>query len=181
MTTLGEKDTVDEMDNTNQIADMDSGAAEDELDADESMNIYELLQTDEKREQQGVKVPLGGKQYLLVARAGGSNRAFTTMLASRLMPYQRLLAKQQRLLKAGKLPSAKVSKLVDRVTQEVYAQTIVLGWLIFDKEQGEIPFTTENCIRMFKEVPELFYTAQEYAQDLGTFQDAENLELALKN
>lgn len=82
---------------------------------------------------------------ILVARAGGNNEAFEKAMDRKTRPIRRQLA-------ANAVPFHQIRKL----TREVYAETVVLGWenVVLD---GEVtPFSKDACIKLFEDFPDLF-------------------------
>lgn len=90
-----------------------------------------------------------------VARAGGSNSAFTRLMESRIKPYRRQLANE-----------AMDNSVAQKIMREVWAQTVVLGWTNVQDENGQdLPFTAENCVKLFTDLPELFADVQQQSQN----------------
>ena len=71
--------------------------------------------------------------------------------------------------------------VADKITKEVYAQTVVLGWENVEDENGEeLEFSVANCIKLFTDLPELWSDIQQQATRASLFR-AEILENDSKN
>lgn len=99
-----------------------------------------------------------------IARAGGANVAYDKALDKRTRSIRRQVA-------ANIVSLAEIRK----ITLEVYAETVILGWEnVFDDETGEpIPFTKENVIQLFKDLPDLFDDVQQQAQQAQLFRSVQ--------
>jgi hypothetical protein len=66
-------------------------------------------------------------------------------------------------------------KVEEKIAYESYAKCIVLDWKgvraedIGDKGRKEVPFSFENCVKLFKNLPDLFDDVQAQAQDQKLF------------
>lgn len=149
------------------------------------MSLYKQFKTDNTLEKDGILLEYGenskGKPICIrVARAGGSNNAYAKRMEARVKPYRRQIQNE-----------TMESALVERIVKEVYAETVVLGWEnvefpVLDAQGNqtdkleELPYTTENCIRLFDDLPDLFRDIQEQSQRAALFR-AEVREADAKN
>ena len=149
------------------------------------MSLYKQFKTDNTLEKDGILLEYGenskGKPICIrVARAGGSNNAYAKRMEARVKPYRRQIQTE-----------TMESALVERIVKEVYAETVVLGWEhvefpVLDAQGNptdkfeELPYTTENCIRLFDDLPDLFLDIQEQSQRAALFR-AEVREADAKN
>lgn len=128
------------------------------------MSIYNLYETDKKSEFDGVLVPVGkdktGRDTLVrIARAGPSNPRYQRVLESKTKKYRRLI--QNDLLDTS---------VADGVMMEVFAETVVLGWENMEDRDGNVlPYSRENCLRLFQELPDFFYDIREQATKSALF------------
>lgn len=88
-----------------------------------------------------------------IARAGGSNVAFDKELEKRTRHMRRQLA-------AG---SVSVTE-VQRVSREVYASVVLLGWEnVTDADGKPLEFNYDNALKLLTELPDLMADIQEQA------------------
>lgn len=138
------------------------------------MTLYQQFKTDESLEKTGILLEYGttsdGKPIVIrIARAGGSNRAYERRMEAEVKPYRRQIQNET-------IENA----VVNRLLRKVYAETVVLGWEnvelpVLDKdgqptsEMKPAPFTVENCVRLFEDLPDLFRDIQEQSQRAALF------------
>ncbi len=143
-------------------------------------NPYELFKTDEKVEvEQGVTLDYGAFR-VRIARAGGNNKKFGKLLIARMKPYRRQLD-----------TDTMDEEVSAAILRGVYADAIVLGFDVKNEdgtyevgipaEDGSVkPFTRENLIKIFEDLPEFFRDVQDQANRVSLFRAAE-LEADVKN
>lgn len=130
---------------------------------------YSVFKTDKTLEREGIVLDYGDFK-IKIARAGGANIAFQRALAEKVRPYRRQID-------AGTLPDDVAEKLF----LEVYAESVVLGWEGVTDENGEpLPFTKENAVKLFSDLPDLFRDVQNQAASIANFR-AEVTENTAKN
>ena len=130
---------------------------------------YSVFLTDKTLEKEGIVLDYGDFK-IKVARAGGSNAAFQKALTSKIRPYKRQLD-------AGTIPDDVAEKLF----LEVYAESVVLGWEGVTDEDGKpLPFSKENAVKLFSDLPDLFRGVQNQAAAISNFR-AEVTEDTIKN
>jgi hypothetical protein len=142
------------------------------------MSIYTQYQTNPEFETKGVEVTYGNFRVVL-ARAGGSNKRYATILEQKTRPYRRAV-------QTGTL-SNDVSL---RLLKETFAEAVVLNWStlvdgewkqgIETPDGGLMPFSKENVLKIFEDLPDLFMEIQEQATSLALFKD-EQAEADSKN
>lgn len=138
--------------------------------AEKKMSPYAMFQTDAKLEKDGIILDYGDFK-LRIARAGGANRRYERLLEQRTKPIRRALQTDAPGLK----------RRVEPILREVFAETVVLGWEgVVDRDGNELPFTKENCIKLFEDLPDLFADVQEQATKMSNFR-SEALEDEAKN
>lgn len=122
------------------------------------MSIYKTFSTDEELEGRGVVLDFGDGQWVRITRAGGSNKKFIKLLEAMMKPHRR--AVQLELLSDDK---------ATEIMHTVFAKAIILEWKISDEEGKDIPFTLENALRVFKDLPEFFMQIKTEAENRSNF------------
>jgi hypothetical protein len=140
------------------------------------MSMYELFKTDSALETEGVVINYGSFRVTL-ARAGGSNKKFARVLEAKTKPYKRAID-------TGTMDNDRGLELL----REVYAEAVILNWET--KQQGKyvqgiespdgelLPFTKENVLAVFNELPDLFMDLQEQANKAAVFRQSLREEAA---
>lgn len=145
-------------------------------------SAYELFETDEKLEQEGIWADYGEFRVKL-AHAGGTNKKFSNLLNAKMKPYERLLA-------AGTMDE----EVAAQIMREVYAKTIILAFEVKKVNQNDVtyvpgvpsksgevfPFCEEQVIRICKELPKLFTDLQRTANDFANYRTLA-MEETIKN
>lgn len=123
------------------------------------MSLYKQFTTDNKLEREGILLEYGNASNgqpitIRVARAGGSNAQYQKRMEALVKPYRRQIQTET-------IDPKQVEKLI----RQVYAETVVLGWENVEDADGKpMPFTRENCLKLFEDLPDLFADIQEQAQ-----------------
>lgn len=139
------------------------------------MSLYKLFKTDQNLETDGIFIEYGtnseGKPIRVkIARAGGSNKAFSKALEKATRPYRKAI--QSGLLDNG---------TADRLYKDVFADTVILGWENVEGPDGKpLPFNRENVLKLFEDLPDLFTDLREQASNVALFRE-EVLEEDLGN
>lgn len=139
------------------------------------MNLYKQFGTNKSLEKEGIYIDYGKNSNgspirIRIARAGGANVRFQKVLEAKSKPYRRQIQND-----------TADAEVVDQLMKEVYAETIILGWEgVDDAEGNEIPFTKENCVRLFNDLPDLWSDIAEVSRKTAAFRN-EILEDDLKN
>jgi hypothetical protein len=148
------------------------------------MSLTSIFKTDERLETDGIVLDYGTTR-IRVARAGGANKAFLKFLDQKTRPHRKLIA-------AG----AMTNDQADAVLAEVYAESVVRAWETKIgnewksgispedaglKEQGGsgnelLPVSTENILRVFKTLPDLFRDIQQQTMSHTLFRATLNEE-----
>lgn len=132
--------------------------------------LFKALETNPNVEKEGIIIALGNNSKgqpmeIKVARAGGANDRFSRLAKARLKPYKRQIENDI-------IPD----EVAKRLTREVYAESVVLGWKnIEDRDCNPLEFNVENCKMLFEQLPALFEIVQEESQRMASFR-AELLE-----
>lgn len=135
------------------------------------MSIYNSYKTSPDLEKNGVWLNYGDCK-ILVARAGGANKRFEALAKARLKNYQKAI-------QVGALSNQKATEIM----QEIYSESVVLDWEGVTDENGkELPFSKENVLKVFKDLPDLFLDIDEQCRKISNFrqelleEDAKNLK-----
>lgn len=130
------------------------------------MSLYKLFKTDQNLETDGIFIEYGtdddGKPIRIkIARAGGSNKAFSKQLEKATRPYRKAI-------QSGMLDNA----TADRLYKDVFADTVVLGWENVKGADGkDLPFNRENVLKLFEDLPDLFADLREQASSVALFRE----------
>lgn len=139
------------------------------------MSLYKQFKTDPNYESQGITLEYGntpnGKPIRIkIARAGGSNAKFLKALEIKSKPYRRQLQNE-----------TIDPKIADDILMQVFVDSVILDWENVEDENGTaLPFNRENCLKLFRDLPDLFADVREQASRSALFR-AEIKESATKN
>lgn len=123
------------------------------------MGTYASYKTNQELEKDGIELDLGEAGLFKIARAGGSNQKYLKRVQALSKPYRRAI-------QAGSIDQ----KDSDRIVITAFAEHVVLGWERVTGPDGQpLPYTTENAIQLFTDLPDLFQTIQESANDASLF------------
>lgn len=128
------------------------------------MSLYKQFQTDNALEKDGILLQYGTNSKgnpicIRIARAGGANHQYVKRMEAKVKPYRRQI-QNETIEKA----------LLENIVKDVFAECVVLGWENVEDETGkELPFTKDNCIKLFTDLPDLFLDVQEQAQRAALF------------
>lgn len=131
------------------------------------MDIGKQYGTDARLEAEGVWVDLGEGARIKVARAG--NPANRKML-------QRMMEKHRVTLRSRNLPE----DVLERITIQVMAETILLGWENIEERGEPVPFSVENAERLLGAYRDFRDQVAALAADMALFR-GESEEAAQKN
>ncbi len=136
-------------------------------------NPYQLFKNDEKTElEHGIVLDYNDFR-VRIARAGGSNKKFGRVLQARLKPYRRQMETE-----------TMQDDVAAKIMAEVYADTIILGWVSKDKEgkflegvhdpEGNVvSYSREAVIAILIALPDLFRDIQIQAANASLFRSIE--------
>jgi hypothetical protein len=129
------------------------------------MSLYQQFKTDEKLEKEGILVDFGVNQRtdkpirFRIARAGGSNITFAKAMEKATRPHKRALH-------LGTLSN----DVAEKIYREVFIDTVLLDWEEVDGSDGQpLPFTRENAVKLFTDLPDLFAQLREDAGNAALF------------
>ena len=130
------------------------------------MNLYSQFQTDENLEKEGIWIQYGETDKgepirIKIARAGGQNIKFTKALDHATKPYRKAI--QTNSLDA---------KTADSLYRNAFIDTVVLDWVnVEDRDGKKMDFNKENCLKLFKDLPDLFNDLREQAANASLFRE----------
>ena len=140
--------------------------------------LFSQFKTDPRLEREGVTVEyLTGDDEadkapptFIVARAGGANIAYDNMMDQRLKPLRR------------RLQADNVSnKELEKITKEVFIETVLKGWKNVKDENGNlIEFSKNAAAELFGTLPELYEDLRRQANTVSLFR-ATAVEAIAKN
>lgn len=146
-------------------------------------SLYKQFETNKDVENDGIVLEYGmstrGPISIRISRAGGANTRFAKLMEAKVKPYRRQV-QNETMDKA----------LAEKIAKEVYAETVVIGWENVEmpvivngeatKELEFVPYTVENAIRLFTDLPDLYADIVEQAQRSALFR-ADIMEADSKN
>lgn len=139
------------------------------------MSLYKQYATDTNLEKTGIELQYGenangGEIIIRVARAGGSNTAYTKRMEALVKPYRRQIQAE-----------TIDNKVLEKLVMQAFAETVVLGWENVEDRNGNLmEFNVANVIQLFTDLPDLFKDVQEQAQKAVLFRE-DILEVESKN
>jgi len=147
------------------------------------MSLFKQFKTDSKVEREGILLDYGpnkdlpvdaeGKHPIMmirIARAGGSNDAYNKRIEALSKKHRRKIQND----------AMEISELRE-MTMHAVADTVILGWEnVTDAEGKLLPFSRDNALKLFQELPDLFNDIQEQAAKATLFR-AHLREEDLKN
>lgn len=121
--------------------------------------IYELYATDQDLEKTGFWFDITDQAKILLARAGGANVKFAKAIEVKTRPHRRQIEEDKMDL-----------DLANKLMIEAFAESIVLDWTGITTAEGEdVPFTKENVVKLFLDLPDLFADVRDAAAKQSNF------------
>lgn len=126
-----------------------------------------LFKTSSKLEQEGIWLDYGDFR-IKITRAGATNKRFKRLMEERMKPHRRAMANE-----------TMSNDLAERITREVWAEAIVLGWdsplgsNVMPYKGAAFQFSVDNCKQLFNDLPDLFIDVREQSLKLGLFLDGD--------
>jgi hypothetical protein len=122
--------------------------------------LHKAFATSKKLETEGITLeyhdpdePNVPPVKILIARAGGANTAYDKALDKKTKSIRRQIA-----------ASAVSMHEIRRITREVYAETVLLGWTNVNDDEGKpLAFNYDNAVQLLTELPDLFDDIQQQA------------------
>jgi hypothetical protein len=136
------------------------------------MSLFKQFKTDAKVEKEGIWLDYGPNKDLpaneqgehpvimiRIARAGGANEAYNKRIEALSKKHRRKIQND----------AMEISELRE-MTQHAVADTVVLGWEnVTDEDGNAMPFSRDNALKLFKQLPDLFNDIQEQAAKAALF------------
>lgn len=124
---------------------------------------YDLFKNNENLEAgAGVTLEYPGFS-ITIHRAGGANKKFAQILSNKMKPFRHQLDRG--------IMDDDVSA---RILRESYAEGVVIGWNnIKDADGNDMPFSKENVIKLFTDLPDLFADVRIQAENVSLFREEE--------
>lgn len=140
------------------------------------MSLRSTFKTDKNAEVNGVEVEVGMNDhngepvFATFARMTRTNKKYTKALEKATAPHNAAI--QNETLDEG---------VAQRMLQNVFVDTILLGWRNLPKsdltgneaDTEELPFTRENAIALFEELPDLYSDWEKRANRSAIFRERE--------
>lgn len=124
------------------------------------MSAYKDFRTNKGMEKDGIWLDYGDYK-ILIARAGGANKAFDRCLENKAKPYRRALQN-------GVLSTDRQEELM----LDVYVETVILGWEGVTNDQDQpLEFNKENLRMVLKDLPDLWRDILLQAQQAALFRE----------
>lgn len=122
---------------------------------------YDLFKNNENLEAgAGVTLEYPGFS-ITIHRAGGSNKKFANILSAKMKPYRHQLDR-----------GIMDDEISARILREAYAEGVVVGWNnVKDAEGKDMPFSKENVIKLFTDLPDLFADVRTQAENVSLFRE----------
>lgn len=148
------------------------------------MSLYQLFKTDKNLEKDGIWLEYGMTDdqrpiRIKIARAGGSNTAYSKALEKAARPHRKAIQTQ-----------TLDNKVADAMYKGVFAETVVLDWENVEfpvkDDEGNVtgmearPYSKDNALQLFNDLPDLFLDLREQAANVSLFRE-EILETDLGN
>jgi len=125
------------------------------------MGTYRQFQTSARHEQEGIELDLGEAGIFRIARAGGANKRYQKRLEALLKPYRRAIQTET-------MSNEKAQELL----AQVYAETVILGWdNVTGPDDEPLEFNVENCTKLLIDLPDLFRTIRETAENAALYRE----------
>lgn len=136
----------------------------------ERKSIYDLFSCDTEMEKKGIWQDFGIYGKFLIARSGGANARYVTMLSKAMEPYQRQLQKDMM-----------DNDVAESILRKIFAKTVVLDWSgVIGRDGKEIKYSYDNCIKLLTDLPEFFQDMREESARIQNFRKSD-LEEDSKN
>lgn len=147
------------------------------------MSLRKTFKTDPKAEVEGVWLPVGINEHnkkpieICVSRMSRSNKRYTKELERVTRPHSSSIQNDSMDEEIG-------AKLL----REVFADTILMDWRNLpkseltgnDSDSEDLPFSRENALALFEELPDLYDDWESRAKKSATFREQER-KVAEKN
>ncbi|WLJ71194.1 hypothetical protein [Sphingomonas phage Birtae] len=145
------------------------------------MSLRGTFKTDKTKEVEGVEIPVGMNDHnklpitIRISRMSRSNKRYTKALEEATRPHSSAINNETLDNEIG-----------SRILQEVFVDTVLLGWGNLpksdltgnDEDTDELPFSRENALALFEELPDLYDDWESRAKKASTFRESERSKSA---
>lgn len=145
------------------------------------MGLRSTFKTDTAKEVSGVEITVSMNEHnnepikIRIARMTRSNKPYAKALEAATRPHSAAI--QNETLE---------NELGQKIMQEVFVDTILLGWSNLpkseltgnDKDTAELPFSRENALALFAELPDVYDDWETRAKKSSNFREDEKKKAA---
>ncbi len=145
------------------------------------MSLRKTFKTDQRAEVEGVWVPVGMNEHnnkpieIHISRMSRANKRYTKALETATRPHTAAIQNE-----------SLDNDLAAKMLQEVFVDTILLNWKNLpkseltgkDDDKADLPFTRDNALALFDELPELYDDWEGRAKKSASFREVEKVEAA---
>lgn len=123
------------------------------------MSTYNTFKTNPQSEIEGFVADLGEPGKFTICRAGGANANYYKALQRLSQPHRQAIR----------------NEMIDpevqaRIIREAFAEAVVIGWEgVTDENEQPLPYSKENAIKLFNDLPDLFAQIQGWATNMANF------------
>jgi hypothetical protein len=130
------------------------------------MSLYKQYKTDSEKEANGVKIVFddvenanGTNPFFILARSGGSNKAYAKALEAKTKQYRR----------GGQIENVK-NEILEKIFMEVFIETILKGWgNQFDENDIEIYFSKLQAEKLLTDLPDVYERLQTESKQAANY------------
>ena len=134
------------------------------------MNIYDMYGTSKTLEQDGVDFEIMPGVRFKVARAGGKNKRYESVLAELAKPHMRQIQNE-----------TMDRDLMEELGKKAFIRGCLLSWEgVTNHDGGELEFSEANAMTLFDELPDLYNTLKEAADKISNYRSEVIEEVAGK-
>jgi hypothetical protein len=138
------------------------------------MGLRKNYATDRAKEVEGVEIAVDMNEhnkepiYITVSRMGQSNKEYTKALQSATEPHTASIQNETLDNDLGRA-----------IMRDVFVDTVLKGWRNLpkseltgnDKDTDELPFSRENAILLFDELPDFYDVCEAHARKAANFRN----------
>lgn len=139
------------------------------------MGLRKNFKTDAALENEGVEIQVDMNEHnkkpimIVVSRMGKTNKRYAKQLEEVTRPHQTAIANE-----------TLDNDLGAQLLREVFVDTVLLGWSNLPKSEltddpkdtADLPFTRENALALFAEMPDLYDDWEARAKKASNFREA---------
>lgn len=140
------------------------------------MGLRKTFKTDAAKELEGVEVVVAVNDHngepisITISRMSRSNKRYTKALEKATTPHSAAIANE-----------SLDNELGNKILREVFVDTVLLGWKNLPKSEltgvetdtDELPFSRENALALFEEMPDLYDDWEGRAKKASNFREEE--------